>query len=936
VEAARQPAPQPGAAGLLAVLLGEWWQAPALASGGTLLVLAILLLPGLLALLAQGLGKPRELPWGVHLRALAAAGGRTLGHAFLALAFLPYDAWVSLDAIGRTLLRLLVTRRRLLQWQTSGDAERSPHSGLAGFYATMWIVPLAALAGGSLLVGQPPADVLPALPLLGLWAAAPWLAWWISRPLEVAAPDLTSEPAPVPAPDRAPDLALLRHLCHCAGERAAAGQRTGGPGPHHRRPHLAHQHRPRPAGQPGRARPRPPLAGRLAQRTRATLDTLQRLERHRGHFFNWYDTRTLQPLLPRYVSSVDSGNLAGHLLTLGAGLREQADAPLFPPQLSDGLHDTLRLLREHAPAHAGLARLDAEWADAPPDLPGALAWLQRITAVAMRAAAELASAGEPAAGWVQSFRRQCEAQLAELVQIAPAPAGLAPPSPAATLRLLAREPGPAGVRAAQRLQELEALAVQCDALADMDFHLPVRPGPASLCHRLRRDRAPPRHQLLRPAGLGGAAVQLRGHRARPGPAGPLVLAGPPAGGRPRRAHPGVVERLHVRVPDAAAGHAHLCGHAAGPDLPRGGAAADRLRPRPRRALGHLGVGLQRTDAHLTYQYRAFGVPGLGLKRGLAEDLVVAPYASALALMVAPQAACENLQQLAAEGRCGPFGFYEAVDYTRARLPPGESSSTVRSYMAHHQGMTLLALNHLLRGAPMPRRFLACPLLHAADLLLQERVPRSAPGVPADDLTLEETRLPAGAGEFALRVVRQPGAPAPEVHLLSNGRYHVVISSAGGGYSRWRDLAVTRWREDATRDCWGTFLYLRDLSSGAYWSCALQPTAHATRGYEAIFTQARAEFRQQLAGLEVHTEISVSPEDDVEVRRITVTNRGSCRAHHRADQLRRGRAGQRGLGRGASGVQQPVRADGVSARRRGPAGHPPRPRAGENGRPGCCT
>ncbi len=195
-------------------------------------------------------------------------------------------------------------------------------------------------------------------------------------------------------------------------------------------------------------------------------------------------------------------------------------------------------------------------------------------------------------------------------------------------------------------------------------------------------------------------------------------------------------------------------------------------------------------------------------------------------------------------------------------------------MVHHQGMSLLALVNVLRDGPMPRRFMACPLLKATELLLQERVPRTAASVFTEDLALEKSGPLSAESESVMRVFTNPTAPAPEVHLLSNGRYHVVISSAGGGYSRWRDLAVTRWREDATRDCWGTFVYLRDVATGEFWSTAHQPTARPTKGYEAIFTQARAEFRHHHADLDVHTEICVSPEDDVELRRITLTNRSS--------------------------------------------------------------
>jgi cellobiose phosphorylase len=289
-------------------------------------------------------------------------------------------------------------------------------------------------------------------------------------------------------------------------------------------------------------------------------------------------------------------------------------------------------------------------------------------------------------------------------------------------------------------------------------------------------------------------------------------------------------------------------------------------------------GFNRTDALLNYQYHAFGVPGMGLKRGLADDLVIAPYASAMALMVAPKKACENLQLLEKDGRSGIYGFYEAVDYTPSRLPPEKSDATIRSFMAHHQGMSLVALGNLLCGNPMQRRFMACPMLKATDLLLHERVPAATARIQTEQLDLETARESIDEPERVMRIYTNPSHQNPEVHLLSNGRYHVAISSAGGGYSRWGDLAVTRWREDATCDNWGTFIYLRDLASGDFWSAAHQPTRQSLQGYEAIFSQSRAEFRHNHAGLDVHTEISVSPEDDVELRRVTIHNRSAVARH----------------------------------------------------------
>ncbi len=282
-------------------------------------------------------------------------------------------------------------------------------------------------------------------------------------------------------------------------------------------------------------------------------------------------------------------------------------------------------------------------------------------------------------------------------------------------------------------------------------------------------------------------------------------------------------------------------------------------------------GYNMIDGHLNYQYSAFGVPGLGLKRGLAGELVIAPYASALALMVAPEEACRNLETLASSGFQGRYGFYDAIDYTPAHLPRGQSKAVVRSFMAHHQGMSLLSLAYLLLDRPMQKRFESDRAFQATTLLLQERPPK-ATAFYSHTSELSETHSAShSAQEKPVRVYTTPDTRTPEVQLLSNGRYHVMITNAGGGYSRWKDIAVTRWREDTTCDNWGTFCYIRDVASGVYWSTAYQPVHRVSKDYEAIFSEGRAEFRRRDEGFDTHTEIAVSPEDDAELRRITITN-----------------------------------------------------------------
>jgi len=294
-------------------------------------------------------------------------------------------------------------------------------------------------------------------------------------------------------------------------------------------------------------------------------------------------------------------------------------------------------------------------------------------------------------------------------------------------------------------------------------------------------------------------------------------------------------------------------------------------------------GYNTVDAHLNYQYRAFGVPGLGLKRGLAEDLVIAPYASVLALMVAPEKACQNLERLAAQGLIGPFGFFEAIDYTPARQQRNQSSAVVRSFMAHHQGMSLLALDFLLQDRPMQRRFVSEPMFQATLLLLQERIPQATALFPHTRQLLD-VHSTSVMDKMPIRVFSTPNTPLPQVQLLSNGRYHVMVSNAGSGYSRWQGLAVTRWREDGTCDNWGSFCYLRDVASGAFWSTTHQPTRRRAEHFEVLFSEGRAEFRRRDAvgsgadqgQIETHTDIVVSPEDDIELRRVRITNRSRQR------------------------------------------------------------
>jgi cellobiose phosphorylase len=938
------------------MLLCFAWLLPWLwfAAGATLLAIAVVAAIPVLSGAAELARKPADLPLGMHLRAFAPGMVRQAGQVLFTLVFIPYDAYVSLDSIVRTLTRVLWTHRKLLEWTTSSEAELRARTDLWAHYRSMWVGPTGGAIVLALITVIHPNHLPVSAPILGLWVASPLLAWWLSRPIQAPEPLLSEV-----------QVIFLRKLARRTWryfEAFVTAEENWLP-PDNFQEHpvrsVASRTSPTNIGVSLLANLAAVdfgycSAGHLLLRTQRTFDTLDRLERYRGHFFNWYDTRSLEALPPRYVSTVDSGNLAGHLLVLRRGLLELIDATVLPERLFDGVQDTARvltdviggLLKNPEPgcdlalveeALQKVEGLEKVLADRP-NTPGAsILFLDRLIAIAT----DLAEIRGPH-GEFQTWTRclnECLADhrgdiayLAPWMLIAPPPdnlrgAGAAEPARGIEELCAWFEQ----VENIPTLREAAALPQSLVPLIDtiladrrrMGADRPVRPEDANLNTWLNDLRLAinegARHALDRIRALETLSERCRElsdmdfsclfDKSRD-----LFSIGYNASDH--RMDKGYYDLLasearlasFYAISQGQLGQEHwfalgrllTTSRGAPALLSWSGSMFEYLMPllvmptyentlldQTYKAVvqRQIDYGKQRGvpwgisesgyntwDAHLDYQYRAFGVPGLGLKRGLAEDLVVAPYATVMALMVAPEEACQNLERLAAEGRQGHYGFYEAIDYTPSRLPLGVSSATVRSFMSHHEGMNLLSLAYLLLDRPMQRRFQADPTLQATSLLLQERIPKTTGPIFPHAVEASVTRTASPEVEGTMRVLTDPGSPVPEVHLLSNGRYHVMVSSAGSGYSRWRDLAVTRWQEDPTRDCWGAFCYVRDLDNGRFWSIGYQPTLQPSKSYEAIFALGKAEFRRRDDDIETHTEISVSPEDDIELRRITLTNR----------------------------------------------------------------
>jgi cyclic beta-1,2-glucan synthetase len=894
----------------------------------TAIVVGILLAPSVIAALSDLVDKPVDIRFRQHLAAVEYAARRHVVQALLALAFLPYEAFFCLDAILRTIGRMLITHRRLLEWNPSSDVDRAleqcERTDLLASYRCMAIAPAIAAAAWVGLSLTNPAVLAVAGPILLLWGASPAIAWWVSRPLARRSARLTFD-----------QTHFLRKL---ARKTWAYFETYVGPDDHwlppdnvqeHPAVKVAHRTSPTNMGLALLANLTAHdfgylSTGQLVVRTTNTLRAMESLERYRGHFYNWYDTQTRLPLVPRYVSTVDSGNLAGHLLTLRPGLTALCDEPILNRRWSEGVSDTLGLLLDAVgkdPPAAVLQfakALELAAAASPVTLADAWVQVERLAACAGDAAVPFTADGanslmgseSEATFWAEALARQCAELRDELIFLAPwlelqtAP-GTGPDFPGTngipTLRELAalgtawspiveraRNNGQmtetrdllgtlqplvmqGAERATARMVAIEALALQATALAAMDYdflydkvrrqlvigyNVAERRCDASYYDLLASEARLCNFVAIAQGKLPQESWFALGRLLTTAGGDPVLLSW--SGSMFEYLMPLLVMPTYENT---LLDQTYL-------------AAVERQVEYGRQRGVPWGMsesGYNTVDVHLNYQYRAFGVPGLGLKRGLSEDLVVAPYASALALMVAPEAACLNLQRLAVGGLAGKLGFFEAIDYAPSRQRRGESSAVVQSFMAHHQAMSLLSYAYVLLARPMQKRFESDPLFQATLLLLQERIPR-ATLFHSNATDLSNLRAAGGGPELPVRVLTSPDTAIPEVQLLSNGRYHVMVTNAGGGSSRWKDLAVTRWREDSTSDNWGSFCYLRDEASGEFWSTAHQPTLKQAEHYEAIFSEGRAEFRRRDFDFETHTEIVVSPEDDIEVRRVHMTNR----------------------------------------------------------------
>jgi cyclic beta-1,2-glucan synthetase len=921
------------------------------------ILLAAPLIAEVFNIAGRGMSQPTTLP--ERLRDAPTVMLDKVEHWLLSIVLLPYESYVVLDAVGRTLYRLFITKRKLLEWTSAAHAQRQigKDNRAIDIWREMWVSPAIAVVLCVALYDMAPASLVAAAPLLIAWLFAPRIIWWLSRPLH-------APPPPVASVDRF-------HLRRIARRTWLFFEQFVGPANHWLPPDnfqeepkvaLARRTSPTNMGMSLTAALAAYDLGyvdsmTLVARLRNSYEGMMALERHRGHWLNWYGTRELRPLQPHYVSTVDSGNLAVCLVALARGLEHIVSHPPSRSVSMQGIADTVSVLSETLLGAAPLSGTILS------ELAGRLHAMRRrlITANTLRARwrcikrlrerdlvefnarlletiedkqlelgrdelsqvrvwidelrKELRQAHrtfEMLTPWILAFEivpsvyleaaedsvvanhyrgvrttldseicleslpERCRIAAIHLARLADCTAEIDAPADRqvqakAWIEDLSRDLGTAVVNAENVMHELRDLAQTADRwVEEMDFrflydetrHL-FRIG-----YSITTGTLDPNHYnlLASEARLAGFIAIAKGDV----PARHWLYLERPY----RRAGRHTVlmswsatlfeylmPTLFLRTPqDTLISRACRTAVAMHRDF------AERFQL----PWGISESSYYQLDDSQTYQYRAFGVPGLGFRRDLGERLVVSPYSSIMALPFDPHGVMSNLHALESSHALGHYGMYEAVDFGRTGKTDPRRARVVRSYMSHHQGMLLLAVDNFLNRDAMVRRFHHDRRVARISMLLHERLPRIVP-------YLETPVLPPATLSFATRpaVAVYPFStdrhPPGTFNVLSNGHYTLVLNASGGGAAHWDGIALTPWRFDATRNENGMWVYVKDLERGTLFSITRDPVGADVGQCSVDAGPHVVRYQRHGQDLFCQMDIALSSQHDVEVRKIMIRN-----------------------------------------------------------------
>ena len=842
----------------------------------------------------------------------------TIWQTVLAIVFMAYQGYLMLDAIVRTLVRVCFTHKNMLEWTTAADTERKFTGSLCDFRSKM--LPSIIIGVGQIIatLSIPQSFIVLGLSLGLIWIFAPWIAYLISRARVSRVPKL-----------RAADLKTIRIIARRIWKYfedfVTEGDNWLPPDNYQYDPSMGLAHRTSPTniglmlisniaaqdlGYIGILE--------LIERTEATVYTLNNMEKWNGHIYNWYDTKTLRPLKPLYVSTVDSGNLAGYLVVLLEGLDKVSSVPIVDKTVITGISDTIfvylgrekeqlsnllppnildrdftltrwyRILEEirgmeipelAIPLKSYCRELDEllPWVKVLVEIPDFLIegkGLYKDIHEELLRVLNLLNRPISMYEYIKSYPETMEYLSNIRLRMEFEPHGDKNYNRAVewfedlerTLELSHENIEKLLSRIDELKGEIEDLFDAIDfgvlydhrrelfsigydieegILSDSYYDLLASEARQASFIAIAKGDVPQKHWLR----LGRALTLIKDKRVLLSWSGTMFEYLMPLL---------IMKNYDYTLLD---------------ETYMGAMKGQRQYGQRRRVPWGISESAYHAfDRHMNYQYKAFGVPKLGLKRGLVDDLVISPYSSILALQIEPHEAMTNINRLIDQGLQGEYGLYESIDYTPSRVPRGKNSVIIKSFMAHHQGMSLIAIDNLLNGNIMQERFHNQPIVKATQLILQERI-------PAREVYLKDFIEPMSSiyrigktkGD-AVRRFKGINTYIPEVQILSNGSFSTMVTNSGSGFIKYGDAAISRWRRDAVAEDWGMYIYIQNLNSNNFWSATYMPCGIRPERYDVVFDEDRAVFTRRDGNIETRTDIVVSPTYNMEVRRTTLTNR----------------------------------------------------------------
>ena len=879
----------------------------------TFLAAAVLFTPLFLSLLSNCINSPNL--WYASWREQI----REIWRTFTLIALLPSQAFVSLQALATVAYRRLISHRHFLEWPMSSKPDEEKKQlfrlGLFSLFAVVIFV---------LSIAINPNSIYLACPFCVLWAAAPFIIRFLDGPYQ---PGLVSKVTPE-------DQKFLRQIA-----RKTWRYFEEFVGPHSN--WLPPDNYQAALGIEVAQRTSPTNIGlwllsavsaydlkfitcdTLIDRLMPTFETLKKLERHEGHLLNWYDIQSLKVLYPRYVSTVDSGNLLASLWTLEQALGQVASFPVISNEMSIGLMSAFELFEREDPHDdlQSLQPLKQLIAEPQPDLPRLIKkvrdGLNFIRSFSLKETGNVEKnywwkkieedllswemAIERYLSWVDLLEGISSEQLNEIdskaglwreqiLQNSPSLQTLASGSLSKSLdSFLSATASPPHLQ--DSIKKLKEAMQTAEWLAGEKIGL-IRNMMEEIYHHVENTNMSflynPERKLFSIGfqvddfKLDSSYYDLLASEARIASLVAIAKEDVPLVHWWALARPyGYVYGRQVLIswggtmfeylmpllfnkcyPGSLLGEA--CKEAVACQIIYG-----ELRGIP---WGISEAAYSEIDARKTYQYRSFGVPGLGFKRGLEEDLVVSPYSTALALAVNSLASVQNFRTLKEEGHLySNYGYFESIDFTRQLDIHGRRGVIVYAFMAHHQGMSLIAINNALNDNIMPNRFHSDPRIRGVESLLYEKTPIHPPISRGSRKSHPISRLTPFSSVPIMGKMETANSPTPKVNLLSNADYSIMMTNSGGGYSRWKDFDITRWRSDTTCDDWGSYCYIKDKLSNQIWSTTYHPTLVKGSPYSVSFKSDKVEIRRRDYQIETNVDIVVSPEDNVEIRLMTLAN-----------------------------------------------------------------